>query len=126
LGLNIKLKIIYINNIYKLKFIGYKMEYKIFHSARFDRELAKFDSNFQNQVDKIENQLIKNPYVGDPLNVKWFREKKIDKYRIYYIIYDDLESVFMVAISEKKDQQKVINTIRLLFDFLRDEIEKIL
>jgi len=102
------------------------MEYKIFHSARFDRELAKFDSNFQNQVDKIENQLIKNPYVGDPLNVKWFREKKIDKYRIYYIIYDDLESVFMVAISEKKDQQKVINTIRLLFDFLRDEIEKIL
>lgn len=28
----------------------------------------------------------------------------------------------MVAISEKKDQQKVINTIRLLFDFLRDEL----
>jgi mRNA-degrading endonuclease RelE of RelBE toxin-antitoxin system len=102
------------------------MEYKIFHSARFDRELAKFDSNFQRQVDKIEEQLVKNPYVGDPLSVKWFREKKIEKYRIYYIIYDDLASVFMVAISEKKDQQKVINTIRLLFDFLKDEIKDLL
>jgi hypothetical protein len=28
-----------------------------------------------------------------------------------------------VAISEKKDQQKVINTIRLLFEFFREEIE---
>ncbi len=99
------------------------MGYKVFHSSRFDRELAKFDLGFQKRVDKIEDQLVKNPYVGDPLNVKWFREKKIEKYRIYYIIYEDLESVFMVAISEKKDQQKVINTIRLLFDFLRDEIE---
>ena len=99
------------------------MGYKVFHSSRFDRELAKFDLGFQKRVDKIEDQLVKNPYVGDPLNVKWFREKKIEKYSIYYIIYEDLESVFMVAISEKKDQQKVINTIRLLFDFLRDEIE---
>ena len=81
------------------------IKYKIYHSARFDRELAKFDSFFQNQVDKIEDKLVENPYTGDPLGVKWFMEKKIKKYRIYYIIYDNLESVFMVAISEKKDQQ---------------------
>ena len=28
----------------------------------------------------------------------------------------------MIAISEKKDQQKVINTIRLMLDFFREEI----
>ena len=66
---------------------------------------------------------MENLYVGNPLNVRWFREKRIEKYRIYYLIYEDLRSVFMVAISEKKDQQKVINTIRLLFDFFRDELE---
>ena len=98
----------------------------MFHSARFDRDLSKFDINFQNQVDKIEEQLVENPYIGKPLNVNWFREKKIKKYRIYYIIYEYLESVFMVAISEKKDQQKVINTIRLLFDFFKNEIEKLI
>ena len=87
--------------------------------------MSKFPQDFQKIVDKIEDKLIENPFVGDPLGVKWFREKRIDKYRIYYIIYEDLNSVFMVAISEKKDQQKVINTIRLLFEFFREEIENL-
>ncbi|GBE20042.1 MAG TPA: hypothetical protein ENG87_02385 [Candidatus Pacearchaeota archaeon] len=100
--------------------------YKIYHSNRFEMELSKLDKSLQNRIDKIEDQLVKNPYVGSPLNVKWFREKRIEKYRIYYVIYEDLESAFMVAISEKKDQQKVINTIRLLFDFFREEIESLI
>lgn len=37
-----------------------------------------------------------------------------------------LESVFMVAISEKKDQQRVINTIKLLFDNFEEEIRKLI
>jgi hypothetical protein len=100
--------------------------YKVFRSGRFDKELARFDSFFIDRVGKIESQLSENPYVGDPLNVKWFREKKMDKYRVYFIIYEDIFSVFMVAISEKKDQQKVINTVRFLFDFFREEIEKLI
>lgn len=101
------------------------VNYKIFHSGRFDKELDKFPKDFKDWVDKIEDQLIENPYVGDPLDVKWFREKKHRKYRIYYLIYDDLESVYMVGISEKKDQQKVINTIRLLLEFFKDEIQNL-
>lgn len=101
------------------------MVYEVYHSKRFDIELAKFDSYFQKQVDKIEDQLNLNPYVGDPLGFKWFREKKIDAYRIYYLIYDDLGAVFMIAISGKKDQQKVINTIKLFLDCFRNEIEKL-
>ncbi len=61
-------------------------KYNVFHSARFDKELSKFDLNFQRQVDKIEDQLVENPYVGRPLNVEWFREKKIEKYRVYYLV----------------------------------------
>lgn len=99
--------------------------YKVYHSERFDKELIKFDKNFQDRVDKIEEQLVENPYAGSPLGVAWFREKRYEKYRIYYLIYEDLESVFMVAISEKKDQQKIINTIKLLLDFFREEIEKL-
>jgi len=102
------------------------MVYKLFHSSRFDKELSKFPADFQKIVDKIEDKLIENSFTGDSLGMKWFREKRIHKYRIYYIIYEDLNSVFMVAISEKKDQQKVINTIRLLFEFFREEIENLL
>ena len=100
--------------------------FKIYHSSRFDRELAKYDKAFQNRVDSIENQILDNPYTGDPLNVKWFREKRYGKYRIYFLIYEELEAVIMVAISEKKDQQKVINTIRLLFSFFRAELERLI
>jgi hypothetical protein len=94
--------------------------------VRFNRELSKFDSSFQKQVDKIENHLSENPLAGDFINVKWFREKRIGVHRVYYLIYEDLSSVFMVAISGKKDQQKVINTIKLITTFLREEIENII
>ena len=100
--------------------------HKIYHSEKFDKELEKFGLDFKNQVDKIEDQLIENPYVGDSISVRRFREKRIEKYRIYYLIYEDLKSVFIVAISEKKNQQKVINTIKLLFDFFKDEIKRLI
>ncbi len=100
-------------------------KYAVYHSARFDKELEKFDKAFHEWLDKIEEQLAENPYVGDAVGIKWFREKRYKKYRVYYLIYEDLADVFMVAISEKKDQQRVINTIRVLLDFFRDELEQI-
>jgi len=100
-------------------------KFKVYHSERFDKELFKFDKNFQERADKIEDKLVENPYYGSPLGVRWFREARYENYRVYYLIYDDLESVFMVAISDKKDQQQVINTIRLLFHFFREEIENL-
>ena len=102
------------------------MPYKVYHSARFNKELSKFDSSFQKQIDKIEDNLTENPFVGNSLNVKWFREKRVGVYRIYYLIYEDLQSVFMIAISGKKDQQKVIDTIKLITTFLREEIENLI
>jgi hypothetical protein len=100
-------------------------KYAVYHSARFDWELEKFDNDFKEWLDKMEDQLVDNPYSGDPLNVKWFREKKYKKYRVYFLVYDDLSAVYMVGISSKKDQQKVINTIRLLLEFFREEMENL-
>ena len=102
------------------------MKYKIYHSQRFKKELFRFDKNFQDRVDKIEEELVENPYSGKPLGVKWFREKRYENYRIYYLIYDNLKVAFMVGISDKKDQQKVINTIKLLLDFFREELENLI
>jgi len=53
--------------------------YKVYHSKKFDEELNKFDEEFKNFVDNIENQFVKNPYVGKPLGFKFFREKKYKK-----------------------------------------------
>ncbi len=101
------------------------MAYEVFHSQTFDKELEKFSNEFREWVDKMEDQLVENPYVGDNIRVPWFREKKYDKYRIYYLIYDNIKAVYMVGISGKKDQQKVINTIWLLLDNFQDEIKSL-
>ena len=101
------------------------MGFAIFHSQTFDKALADFPHDFKLWVDKIEDQLIENPFVGDPVKVPWFREKKRDKYRVYYLIYDELKAVYLVGISAKKDQQRVINTIWLLLDYFKDEIRNL-
>lgn len=100
--------------------------YKVFRSVSFQEEIAKYDKNIQDRVDKIEDRLIENPEYGNPLGVKWFRESRFENYRIYYLIYEDLQAVYMVAISNKKDQQKTINTIRLFLEFFGEEIEKLI
>ncbi|MEK6939672.1 MAG: hypothetical protein AABX31_03000 [Nanoarchaeota archaeon] len=102
------------------------MHYKVFHSTTFDKELSKYPKEFNEWLEKIKNQLIENPYVGDQLRVKWFREKKHGKFRGYYLIYDDLKTVYLVAISAKNDQQIIIDTIWLLLDNFKEEIENLL
>ncbi len=101
------------------------MAFAVFHSKTFDKALAGFPKDFQLWVDKMEDQLVEYPYVGDPIRVPWFREKKKDKYRIYYLIYEDVKAVYMVGISDKKNQQRVINTIWLLLDNFKEEIRNL-
>lgn len=101
-------------------------KYKVFHSERFERELKKHERILLDYVNNLEDKLVLNPYTGKPLGLEWFREKKLEKYRIYYLIYEDLGCVFMVAISEKKDQQKVINTIKLLLEYFKEELKRLI
>ena len=100
------------------------VNYRVYRSISFQEEVAKYDKSFQDRIDKIETKLMSNPYYGNPLGTRWFREARFEGYRVYFLIYDDLQAVFMVAISGKKDQQKTINTIRLFLEFFREEIEK--
>lgn len=102
------------------------MAYEVFHSTTFDNELESYPKEFKDWLEKIEDQLFENPYVGDPLGVRWFREKKHDTFRIYYLVYEDLNAVYLVGISAKKDQQKIINTIWLLLDNFKEEIENLI
>lgn len=102
------------------------MVFVVYHTKEFDKKLQKFSKDFKEWVDKIEDQLIGNPYVGNPISVPWFREKKKGKYRIYYLIYNDFNVVYKVGISEKNDQQIIINTIWLFIDGYGNEISSLI
>ena len=98
--------------------------YEVYTTEEFDRDFGELDHSIKLQVEKEVDQLRMNPYVGKPLGYSFFREKKIKKFRIYYLIYDEYVVVFVIALSEKKDQQGVIDAIRKQIPQYREEIKK--
>lgn len=88
------------------------------------KELNKWPKSDQEAAAKLPLQLKENPFVGKPLSYPFLREKRIGGRRIYYLIYEDLGLVLLVATSEKKDQQETINHIKYqLYDYKKIAIE---
>ena len=56
--------------------------------------------------------LAEEPYQGKPLGVAFFREKKFKGKRLYYRIYEDEGIVLLLAVSNKKAQQRTIDALR--------------
>ena len=100
------------------------MPYKIHTTEEFDKKFDKIDKSLQLQIENEIEQLETNPYVGKPLGYKFFREKKVGSYRFYYLIYEEYVVVFVITISDKKGQQKAIDTIRNLIPHYKEEIKK--
>lgn len=42
---------------------------------------------------------------------KFFREKRVREKRVYYLVYDDLSAVLIIAFSGKKEQKETIDEI---------------
>ena len=100
------------------------VKYEVLVSAKFEEKYKRLSKEIKERIDTILEKLETEPHVGKPLHYPFLREKRIKKFRIYYLIYDSYSTVYIVDLSEKKDQQKVINTIRALLDIYREEIEK--
>jgi len=99
-------------------------KYLLYTTEDFDKSFSKLDNSLQKQIESELEQLEINPYVGKPLSYEFFREKKVKNYRFYYLIYEEYIVVFVVALSNKKEQQKVINIIKHLIPSYRDEIKR--
>ncbi|MDO8460556.1 MAG: type II toxin-antitoxin system RelE/ParE family toxin [Nanoarchaeota archaeon] len=99
-------------------------EYNIYVTEEFERDFKKLDNSIKIQIDKEISQLKVNPFVGKPLGYEFFREKKVKNHRFYYLIYEEHVIVFVVALSDKKNQQQVIDNIKSLIPFYKEEIKK--
>ena len=98
--------------------------FEVLTTAEFDKDFGKLDNSIKMRVDKAIEQLRASPYTGKPLDYEFFREKKIGKLRIYYLIYEAFLVVFVIAISDKKDQQATIDKVTQLIPFYREESKK--
>jgi hypothetical protein len=81
----------------------------------------------ENLKDDVKSQIAKlgeNPYNSKPLGYKFFREKKVKKWRIYFLIYENKLVIYFIDISDKKLQQETIDKIKSEFKLFKEHIEK--
>ncbi len=92
------------------------MKYKVYRTKAFEKEMFKLPIQEQSEIVLFEKKLSENPFVGKPLGLVFFREKKLKGKRVYYLVYDDFVVVLMVAISDKKSQQITIDAVKEKLD----------
>jgi mRNA-degrading endonuclease RelE of RelBE toxin-antitoxin system len=78
----------------------------------------------QEDMTRRIRKLQENPYVGKPLGYKYLRELKIDKFRVYYVIFEKEIVVLLVTVSDKKHQQDTIDFIKADIKNLNEEMIK--
>jgi len=94
------------------------MAYAVYTTESFEREIKKLPDSDKEIIQKIFLQLKENPYAGDSIRYRFFREKRVREKRLYYLVYDDLSAVLVVAFGGKKAQQETIDKIiEILPDF---------
>ncbi len=101
-------------------------EWKLIQTEIFEKRFKKLiPPDIQIVIKKQIKKLKENPYTGKPLGYRFIREKKFKKWRIYYIIYEDLLIIFFIQVNDKKLQQQTIDSFKKKFKELKKELESI-
>lgn len=88
------------------------MIYRLFTTKEFDKDFDRLEVFEKERVKKILNQLKeKGDDVGKPLHYPYFKEKKFDNKRLYFLVYKNYMVILALAISDKKTQQETIDKI---------------
>lgn len=102
------------------------MIYSVYTTETFEKEIERLSESERKIIKKTYLQLKENPYVGDAIKYRFFREKRLKEKRIYYLIYDDLSAVLIVAFGGKKAQQETIDEIIKELPEFKKYMEKLL
>ena len=99
--------------------------FKVVGTDSYLRKVATWTKREQRIANKLPEKLKENPHKGRPLGYPYMREQRVGGKRIYYLIYEDLQLVLLVATSEKKNQQRTIDAIKNDLDDFRRVAEDI-
>lgn len=102
------------------------MRFKVYRTNTFEEEFRSLSKSEQGRVKNFEAKLSENPFVGRPLSYEFFREKRLNGKRVYYLIYEEFIIVLMTAVSDKKTQQATIDAIIDKLDEYRNSIKETL
>lgn len=97
---------------------------RVLSTKEFDTWEKLLPKEQQEQIKGFIEELKKSWDTGKPLGYPFFREKKMGKYRVYFLIYEDVDTVLLVTISDKKAQQDTIDNIKSQLDYYKELIRK--
>ena len=99
--------------------------FKVIGRETYLQEINKWPKSDKQIAEKIPAKLAENPFSGSPLGYKFLREKRVKEKRIYYLVYEDLNLVLLVATSGKKNQQSTIDHIKIHLEEFRKISENV-
>ncbi len=96
--------------------------FEVFETARFAKTIQDLDGREKEWISKMRVALAENPFSGKPLGFDWFREKRFEGKRLYFVVSKKKRKVLLVAFGNKKEQRKTIERILVdrdaYFEFL--------
>ena|SRR3989344_3924240 len=101
-------------------------KFRVFRSMNYKGKLLKLDRSEEIVILKFEQHLKEEPFSGQPLGYRFFREKKFDGKRLLFLVYEEHKCVFLITITDKKAQQHEIDMIKSSLDVYRNELNEIL
>lgn len=98
--------------------------FQIYYTKGFEKDAKKIltPKEFEEMETYFEmNIKLNGDKIGKPLTYNYFREIKIGGKRIYYLLYKNIALILVVGVSRnKKDQQRVIDKIKLDLSYYRE------
>lgn len=86
---------------------------EVYETEPFSEVYSALEKKEREWIEKIKEQLAENLDVGKPLRYDWFREKKLDNKRLYFLINKETDKAILLAFGPKKEQQRIIGHIIL-------------
>jgi mRNA-degrading endonuclease RelE of RelBE toxin-antitoxin system len=88
------------------------MVYEVKMIELFEKKLKLLPENKREDILSRLRKLSLNPFIGKPLGYKFLRELKLDKFRVYYLIFETELVVLIITTGDKKDQKDTIKYLR--------------
>jgi len=84
---------------------------EVYETTTFTKIKEACEKKEQEWIEKMKDQLKDNLNVGKPLRYSWFREKKFENKRLFYVMNEKTNKALLLAFGQKRQQQRIIDHI---------------
>ncbi|MBI2147840.1 hypothetical protein HYU19_05215 [Candidatus Woesearchaeota archaeon] len=104
------------------------MLYQIIPTPDFKNRISRCEKQEERRISSLIRQLEeKGGTVGNPLaGFRFFREKRLNGKRVYFLVYQQYSTILLVAISDKKEQQATITKIMTRLEQYHQQVIELL